>query len=75
MTEDEFVERVTSGLWLRQMLLFRKVENVEGTELVRVLFGLVLLCSMTWFCGSEGQGRKTLSLSKLTDQDVIYEST
>lgn len=42
MTEDEFVERVTSGLWLRQMLLFRKVENVEGTELVRVLFGLVL---------------------------------
>lgn len=49
MTEDEFVERVTSGLWLRQMLLFRKVENVEGTELVRVLFGLVLLCSMTWF--------------------------
>lgn len=49
MTEDVFVERVTSGLWLRQMLLFRKVENVEGTELVRVLFGLVLLCSMTWF--------------------------
>lgn len=49
MTEDAFVERVTSGLWLRQMLLFRKVEHVEGTELVRVLFGFVLLCSMTWF--------------------------
>lgn len=48
LTEDELVESMASGLWLRQMLL-RKAENVEETDWARMLFGLDLLCSMTWF--------------------------
>lgn len=49
LTEDEVVERMTSGLWLQQLLLFRKVENVEETDWARMLFDLDLLCSITWF--------------------------
>lgn len=49
LTEDEVVERMTSGLWLRQLLLFKKVENVEETDWARMLFDLDLLCSITWF--------------------------